>query len=720
MSHFPRTHLPMEDPPFTASILLVDDRPDKLLALESILEGLHQPLVKVRSGDEALRQLLARDFAVILLDVNMPGMDGFETAALIRQRKRSEATPIIFISAINDTENHVSRGYSLGAVDYILSPVVPEILRAKIAVFVDLFLKTEQVKRQAAEHAQLLHEQTARVQAERARERMAFLAEAGNVLAGSLDYDQTFTNLARLVVPRLAEFCLIDRIDEAGNLEQVAVAHRDSAQEAVLRQIRYPDASEPTHGAYRVYHTGTAFVRNSVDESLIGELVPEADRPLLRLLGPTSFAAVPLRARGEVIGSITMVHTEPGLTYSDDDLWLAGELAQRAALALDNVELYREANRAREEAEAANLSKDRFLAMLSHELRTPLTPVITHLVKLAVDDTVPEALRHPLEVIRRNVELEARLIDDLLDLTRVGSGKIHLEMKVVDVHALLRNALEICRPDLDAKGLQLHLDLAATTPHVMADPARLQQVFWNIIKNAVKFTAKGSIQISTRADPDDGLVITVRDTGVGISGDLLARVFQPFEQARRGTQGGLGLGLTITKSLVDLHSGKIAIDSQGENQGTTVKVTLPVVAEQPSTAADHRPQPAAGDGNSLRILLLEDHVDTNESLTLLLEIQGYTVRSAFDVASALELASKEDFDLFLSDLGLPDGSPASVMKKVAERNGTVGVALSGFGMEKDVKMSRGFGFSHHLVKPVDVGRLAEILEQCRDQAKITC
>jgi signal transduction histidine kinase/DNA-binding response OmpR family regulator len=516
MSVLPYTNGAMREVPQTASILLVDDRPDKLLALETVLERLNQNLVKVRSGDEALRQLLRQDFAVILLDVNMPGMDGFETATMIRKRQRSEATPIIFISAINDTENHVSRGYSLGAVDYILSPVVPEILRAKVSAFVDLYLKTEQVKQQAEEHAQLLQEQAARARAEAEKERMTFIAEASNVLAGSLDYAQTFTNLARLVVPRLAEFCLIDRMDEAGNLHQVAVAHCDPSKEELLRQIRYPQASERSHGSFRVYHSAAPFVENSVDEKLIAELVPEEDRAVINLLKPASFAAVPMTARGRVIGSITMVHTQAGLAYGEDDLWLAGELAHRTALALDNVELYRAANQAREEAEAANRSKDRFLAMLSHELRTPLTPVIAHLVKMASDGTVPESLRHPLEVIRRNVELEARLIDDLLDLTRVGSGKIHLETKVVDAHDLLRNALEICQPDLEAKNLELHLDLSASESHVRADPARLQQVFWNIVKNAVKFTWKGSISVSTSTANDGRLVIEIQDTGIGM------------------------------------------------------------------------------------------------------------------------------------------------------------------------------------------------------------
>jgi len=711
MTHFARNERPMQENSQTASILLVDDRPDKLLALESILEGLHQNLVKVRSGDQALRQLLMQDFAVILLDVNMPGLDGFETAALIRKRRRSETTPIIFISAINDTENHVSRGYSLGAVDYILSPVIPEILRAKVAVFVDLYLKTEQVKRQAEEHAQLLQEQAARARAEEEKERMTFLADASNVLAGSLDYEQTFSSLARLIVPRLAEFCIIDRLDDAGNLHQVAVAHRDPHQEAVLRQIRYPESGESSHGALRVFQTGIPFVRNRVNESVLDEIAPEADRAVLRLLKPAAFAAVPLTARGRVIGSITMVRTDPRAEFNDDDLWLADELAHRSALALDNVELYRRANRAREDAETANRAKDRFLAMLSHELRTPLTPVITHLFNLSGDERMPKELHHSLDVIRRNVELEARLIDDLLDLTRVGSGKFHLEATVVDVHELLKNALEICQPDIEAKQLQLHLDLSAEKAHVHADPARLQQVFWNIVKNAVKFTSKGSIHVST-ADPGDGsIAITLRDTGVGIEPSLLSRVFHPFEQAERGVQGGLGLGLAITKALVELHSGHISLESRGHGHGTTVTVSLPLALDEPAPAPQRRPA-AVEQGKKLRLLLLEDHPDTNEALTMLLELRGYTVTSALNVSTALEIASREDFDLLLSDLGLPDGSPGEVMKMVAARNNTVGIALSGLGMEKDFERSRSLGFRHHLVKPVDVGRLEEVLQEC--------
>src|SRR5947208_9444508 len=217
-------------------ILIVDDRPDKMLAYETILSDLKENIVCARSGKEALRCLLKQDVAVVLLDVNMPIMDGFETAALIRQRPRSETTPIIFISAVNDTETHVSRGYSLGAVDYILTPVVPEILRAKMGVFVDLFKKTEQVKRQAEEREKLIREQAARAEAEAHQERFAFLADASNVLAGSLDYDETFRNLAQLVVPRVADFCVV-LAEEEGTMRQVAIAYRDLSEEPAMERL---------------------------------------------------------------------------------------------------------------------------------------------------------------------------------------------------------------------------------------------------------------------------------------------------------------------------------------------------------------------------------------------------------------------------------------------------------------------------------------------------
>ena len=513
-----------------ASILVVDDRGDKLLAYEVILADLNQNVVCARSGKEALRHLLKKDFAAILLDVNMPGMDGFETAALIRQRQRSETTPIIFVSAINDTVNHISRGYSLGAVDYILAPVVPDILRAKIAVFVDLFKKTEQVKHQAEEREKLIREQ--------------------------------------------------------------AVAER-----------------------------------------------------------------------------------------------------------------------ARVEAERASAEKDRFLAMLSHELRTPLTPVLASVATLEHDGNVPGIMRECLQLIRRNVELEARLIDDLLDLTRISKGKVQLGFEIVDAHTLLRNALEICHSDIEEKKLQLQTELGASRVFLRADPARLQQIFWNLIKNAVKFTPNcGKLAIRTSNNGDGQFRVEVEDSGCGIDPEVLPRIFHAFEQGGRTQLGGLGLGLAISKALVEAHQGSIDAESDGRDRGAKFTALFPT-CEQNAVPKSGSPTRAASKRRSVRLLLVEDHLDTNQSLTKMLRRRGYEVDPAYDVRSALDLAATKEFDVLVSDIGLPDGSGTDLFQALRAQRQIFGIALSGYGMEEDVRRSLDVGFSHYLVKPVDLNKLDSLIQE---------
>ena len=435
------------------NILIVDDRLDKVLAYEVMLAELNQNVVRARSGKEALRCLLQQDFAVILLDVNMPGMDGFETAAMIRQRPRSETTPIIFISAVSDTEAYVARGYSLGAVDYILTPVVPEILRAKIAVFVDLFKKTEQVKRQAEERGRLIREQAARAEAEAGQERLAFLSDASNVLAGSLEYQETFQNLANLIVPRLADFCVVHATKVDGDMRQMAIGCSGNKADPNLQKLAEKFASSPVakRSSARILQTGVSKMFCDMNDPVVAEFFDrEEDLKLIRSMA-ASFIAVPVRARDGVLGAIAMVNTRPERKCGPDELSLAEELAQRAALALDNARLYRAAQDARTEAERANRAKDQFLAMLSHELRTPLTPVLTAVLALESEEGVPENVRELLQMIHRNVELEARLIDDLLDLTRISKGKVQLSLEVVDAHTLLRNALEIYHAEIEQK-----------------------------------------------------------------------------------------------------------------------------------------------------------------------------------------------------------------------------------------------------------------------------
>ena len=694
------------------SILIVDDRPDKMLAHETVLSELNQNLVCAASGKEALRCLLKQDFAVILLDVNMPGMDGFETAALIRQRQRSETTPIIFISAVNDTETHVSRGYSLGAVDYILTPVVPEILRAKIAVFVDLFKKTEQVKRQAEEREKLIREQAARAEAEARQERLAFLADASNVLAGSLDYDETFRNLAHLVVPRVADFCIVLAAEEGGGLRQVAVAHSNLDQPA-LRKLaeEFPASPAARAGGAQVAKTGRSQMCCDLNNGELEEIFerPE-DRELLLSFAPTSFIAVPLKTHDRVLGAIVMVNTTEGRLCGAEELSLAEELAHRAALAIDNAGLYKVAQKARAESERANLAKDSFLAMLSHELRTPLTPVLTSVLTLEQAEALPEDVRESLQMIRRNVELEARLIDDLLDLTRISKGKVQLSLELVDAHTLLRNALEICQADIDHKNLSLQTDFAANKICLEADPARLQQIFWNLIKNAVKFTPEGG-RLQIRTGNDDGQFrVEISDSGMGIDAETLPKIFNAFEQGERTQLGGLGLGLAISKALVETHHGKLTAESAGPNQGATFTATFPIAKSDAGAIATNIPS-SPGARKSMRILLVEDHEDTNRSLTHLLRRRGYEVQAARSVESALKLAENERFDVLVSDIGLPDGSGIDLMQKLKNDHPIFGIALTGFGMEEDLRRSHDVGFIHHLIKPVDLNRLDALIQQ---------
>lgn len=695
------------------SILIVDDRPDKLLAHETVLAELDQNLVRATSGKEALRCLLKQDFAVILLDVNMPGMDGFETAALIRQRQRSETTPIIFISAVNDTETHVSRGYSLGAVDYILTPVVPEILRTKISVFVDLFKKTEQVKRQAEEREKFIREQAALTEAEGRQERLAFLADASNVLAGSLEYHKTFHSLAHLVVPRLADFCVVLASEEDGTLRQVAVAHSNLLDEPVLRKLaeEFPASSAAKTGGAHVVKTGQSQMCCDMENGALAHVFerPE-DRALLLSFAPTSFIAVPLKTYDRVLGAIVMVNTTEGRMCGTEELALAEELAQRAALAIDNARLYKAAQKARAESERANLAKDSFLAMLSHELRTPLTPVLTSVLALEQSDGLPEEVRASLQMIRRNVELEARLIDDLLDLTRISKGKVQLNLEEVDAHSLLRNALEICQADIDKKNLSLSTDFAAANVCLDADPARLQQIFWNLIKNAVKFTPEGG-RLEIRTQNNDGqLQVQVSDSGMGIDAETLPKIFNAFEQGDRKQLGGLGLGLAISKALVETHNGKLAAESAGKDQGATFTAMFPV-AEHHTGASKNAVPSLPAVRKSMRVLLVEDHEDTNRSLTHLLRRRGYHVQAARSVQSALEMAAAEHFDVLVSDIGLPDGSGIDLMQKLTTDHPIFGIALTGFGMEEDVRRSHEVGFHHHLIKPVDLNRLDALIQR---------
>src|SRR5258708_1410882 len=357
--------------------------------------------------------------------------------------------------------------------------------------------------------------------------------------------------------------------------------------------------------------------------------------------------------------------------------------------------------KAKQDAEEANRAKDQFLAMLSHELRTPLTPVLMTIASLQRHHAIPDSARRDLDVLRRNIELEALLIDDLLDLTRIAHGKLELRNDAIDVHASLSYALGVSASDLNEKQINIQQDLAAKEHHCWADAARLQQVFWNIIKNAVKFTpARGQLRISTRNDAEHNIIIDFTDTGIGINRDLQPRIFDAFEQGGKGMTnryGGLGLGLAISKRVIDLHGGKISVQSEGQGTGATFTIKLKAME---TSLLEGPAYPLDGSArDSAEILLVEDHEDTARALRRMLENAGYQVGYASTLASARDLAAKRRFQLVISDLGLPDGSGLDLMGELGDSSQLRGIALSGFGSESDVAAAKAAGVAAHFTKP---------------------
>jgi signal transduction histidine kinase/CheY-like chemotaxis protein len=370
---------------------------------------------------------------------------------------------------------------------------------------------------------------------------------------------------------------------------------------------------------------------------------------------------------------------------------------------------------AKEAAEAANASKDRFLAVLSHELRTPLTPVLMVAGALEHDPDLRPDVREDIVMIKRNVELETKLIDDLLDLSRITSGKAGLKSESVDLNETVRQVCGICQPQLIENQVQLKLEFGKDVCLIPGDPARLQQVLWNVLKNAIKFTpAQGIVRVSTERLSPDRCEVRVEDKGIGIPPDILPRIFNAFEQGEAHITrqfGGLGLGLAISRALVELHGGAIRAESAGQGQGATFVIELPgqagpIAAETPSgNAADAR------DAKRIRLLLVEDHADTARALARFLRAAGLAVVTAGDVASALAAAEREPFDLIVSDLGLPDGDGYEIMRAIRARRVVPGIAMSGYGMDEDIRRSREAGFTEHLVKPLDVPQLIDAIHR---------
>ena len=667
-----------------ANILVVDDLPEKLLVFSSILEELGQNLVMVRSGSEALREVLNREFAVILLDVNMPDIDGLETAKLIRQYKRSAHTPIIFITAYAD-EMQTAQGYSLGAVDYILSPVRPDVLRSKVKVFVELHQMQQRTRAMAEAEA-------ARHAAEEAKRRANFLAHASQELGASLDLGQGMRRLLDLVVPHVCDVAAVMIEKEAADFDTLSAPAGDfvppplaSAMQVVMRDRRALEIRDEGGLAATLCH--------------------------------------PLQVGDRVIGAFALGYA--GREPRDRDM--LEEMAGRAAIALDNARLYRTLEReiarsrqAEEELQHANRRKDEFLAMLSHELRNPLAP-IRNAVELMRRVGSPEPrLTMARDVIDRQATQLARLVDELLDVSRISQGKIVLKKEQVELGKIVAHSVETVRPMIDAREQRLSVEVSAGPVWLLGDFARLSQVVANLLNNAAKYTPEGG-RIRLAASAQRGMAtITVEDDGSGIERELLPRVFELFVQGDRGldrSQGGLGIGLTLVKRLVELHQGEVEAESAGPGRGALFRVTLPCIsAVQPQQARPKAPEPSAPEVYGRRVLVVDDNLDAAESTAAFLRLEGHEVKTVSDGNEALSSVRVYAPHVIVLDIGLPGLDGYAVARQLRERGDTshtLLIALTGYGQREDRDRALGAGFDYHFVKPTDPRLIQRAIEQGR-------
>lgn len=689
------------------NILIVDDLPEKILVIRSILDDLGENILTAYSGTDALRLVLDHEFAVILLDVNMPDIDGLETAALIRKRKRTAHTPIIFVTAFAD-EMHTAQGYSLGAVDYILSPVVPAVLRTKVKVFVDLFRMNQQVKRQAEERISLAREQAARAAAEEATRRSNFLARASTALATSLGAEGPTRTLLTLVVPDLADVAGVTLVGEPGQPWETELAWVVPNEPRRVHTGRLTGLEAPHDVLQDAVDRALADGAVQVVDNLEVPYPPEilASAPAGQVL--RSALVLPLQARGRTLGALTLAAAGAARRLSASDRTLAEDLAGRAAVAFDNNRLY-------QSLQQADRHKDEFLAMLAHELRNPLAPIrnATEVMRLVGNqDAVVVQAR---DMIDRQVKHMARLVDDLLDTSRISRGKILLRKESIDLVKLVRDVADDTRPELANAGLTLELRLADGPIWCDGDPTRLAQVVGNVLHNARKFTdAGGRVTVELQRDGATSVRITVRDTGIGMEPAMLSRVFESFTQADRSldrSRGGLGLGLALVKGLVELHGGRATAHSAGPGQGTELSIWLPI-RQAPMPIPERAAGPAAGAG-PCRVLIIEDNVDAAVSMQMLLSQAGHHVQVATSGPAGVQAVLDFGPDVVLCDLGLPGGMDGYAVAQTLRRNGAGGppllVALTGYGQEEDKQRSYSAGFDAHLTKPVEFQELQRLM-----------
>ncbi len=696
------------------NILVVDDLLEQQVVMRTILEELEENVIVVGSGREALRAVLEQTFAVILLDVNMPGMDGLETASLLRSYRRTAKTPIIFVTAYID-ESEMKRGYSLGAVDYISSPVVPEVLRSKVKVFVEMHRMHNELLARAAEREAFAVAEAGRAVAERARARADFLAAASHGLTRSLELDATLECVVELACTELAHMAFVE-VKGTGEV----------STNFISRSARRDRRASPEFAAFRAGTLAHSFPevsrfvdrllldRDSDDLPAANEFVTERARTDVPSDDIHRVSAFPLLT-GRQKGVIVICSRDK--TLSIEQSTLIREFVSRAAIAVENALLFsaiRDGDR----------RKNEFLAMLAHELRNPLAPIANAAAVMRTTKAVdPEVIRWASDIVGTQVEHMVRIVEDLLDVSRIARGAVALRKEPAPLSVVIGRAIETSRPHFIRRSQTLTCDEGAADAVVDGDVVRLAQVVSNLLNNASKFTPEGGhILLSTRFA--DGIAsITVADDGQGIDAAFIPHVFELFAQADTSLHrslGGLGIGLTLVKHLTELHGGSVECTSEGIGKGAQFVVRLPATLAEHSTASLapvihlHRKTP-------MRILVVDDLAASAESLQALLTIHGYEVERASDGESALIVAARMRPNVVVLDIGLPGISGYELARQLRRERSFAKcllIALSGYGQEENVRLALEAGVDHYLVKPADPLVLLELigaLDQAHDR-----
>jgi PAS domain S-box-containing protein len=574
----------------------------------------------------------------------------------------------------------------------------------------------------------------------RAEKRRAFLARAMVALASSLDYRETLKRVAELAVPELADWVSVDILEPESKLvRQVAVAHVDPKKVKFAREIgeQYPPNRNADNGTARVIRSGKSELYTEIPRALVESAAQDENHlRMLRELKLESAMVVALRGEsGRVLGAMTFVYADSGRRYSADDLSFAEDFARRAVMAIENARAVSEVEAAgarerfmREQAELANTAKDHFLATVSHELRTPLNVILGWAVVLREREAPPDFQR-ALGVIERNARAQARLIEDVLDVSRIISGKLALSLRAVNVGEAVRAAVEGMRPAADAKGIQLDLSAGddERTLTITADADRLQQIFWNLLANAVKFTPKGGAITVSAERIGSEVCIRVSDTGEGIRAGALPYVFEPFRQADSSTtrrHGGLGLGLSLVKQIAAAHGGTVEASSPGEGQGASFVVRLPARAAtdavaRPAQAGEATPSPplrAAGRLHGLTVLVVDDEIDARELVSSTFQEAGATVHQAASASEALLQIEAHRPGILVSDIGMPHEDGYALLRKVRALPGEHGgqiraLALTAYARPEDAERALDAGYQRHVSKPVDPFQLVELVAE---------